>query len=613
MKLETRNSKLEGNSKRKNGKLRGIAAFSSLPFVSFVRISGLILCCFAVGALAAELSCDGVLGNSGEQGATLVRFGNLSASAKGAIGGGTAAGIGVVYDRCGSLWDRGGAGTLNRYAPDGRLLAQYQMPKGADRRDQLTLVGDNLVMFVGGKLYTLPITATAGSDAKPLGREADCISFGSAKGEIATWSKNGEITLFNVENGQTRPGGTAKDVAWIEMTPDGAVYVCASWKLQKFVDGKPLTDGWPRSNPGERPQCLDGWWFGHAWHGTIRRFNSELDPSPGVVLGGASGSFIGHLDQNSELSNGRGMAKLNDKLYAVSGFGGVLHLLEWDGSKQQMRIIRRIGAAPFCKGLGLDDGGQVWWHFGAWKWHDGPDAPLEQGVNGPEELGQAVMLDGGNMVCPGWMWGKPAFYWGKLTEEIKIDRIEGKCAMKKELAGSAVYKAQNKLVLLAIDAKGGGQAFVIGGDGRYHSDLGAVTLKTATPVKEWTSLACTGEGAHATLLGAGDGAVVEFAADGNDWKETKRWSSWGNGASDKFGATVCINADAGRLWVSDTERHRVVAFDAKSGKLIASFGAADKAGSDLNSLTGPRMLTACGTRAVVHDSGNQRLIKLSLR
>lgn len=569
-------------------------------------------CLIALPASAETVVCEGVLGNSGEQGATLVRFGNLAASAKGAIGGGTAAGIGVVYDRCGSLWDRGGAGTLNRYAPDGRLLAQYQVPKGTDRRDQLTVVGDTLVMLISGKLYTLPITAPAGSEARPLGRDAECISFGGAKGEVAAWNK-GEISLVNVENGQTRPAGTVKDVAWIEMTPDGAVYVCASWRLHKFVDGRQLTDGWPRSNPGERPQCLDGWWFGHGWHGTIRRFSSELEPSPGVVLGGASGSFIGHLDQNSELSNGRGMARLSEALYAVSGFGGVLHLLEWDGGKQQLRIVRRIGAAPFCKGLGLDDGGQVWWHFGAWKWHDAPDAPLELGVNGPEELGQAAMLDGGAMVCPGWMWGKPAFYWGKLTEEVKIDRIESKCALKKGLAGSAVYKSQNRLVLLAIDAKGDGQAFNIGGDGRYQSDLGAVALKTATPVKEWTSLAATGGDARATLLGAGDGAIIEFAADGNDWKETKRWSSWGSGETEKFGGTVFINADAGRLWASDTDRHRVVVFDLKSGKPIASFGATDKAGSDLNSFTGPRMLTACGTRAVVHDGGNQRLVKLSLR
>jgi hypothetical protein len=115
------------------------------------------------------------------------------------------------------------------------------------------------------------------------------------------------------------------------------------------------------------------------------------------------------------------------------------------------------------------------------------------------------------------------------------------------------------------------------------------------------------------LLGAGDGAVIEFSADGNDWKETKRWSSWGDGAEDKFGGKVFITADARRLWVSDTQRSRVIAFDAKTCKPLATFGTPDKAGTDLNSLSAPQMLAARGARCVVHDGGNQRLLKLTLR
>ena len=597
----------------------------------------LVVCaaCFCFGAAcAAELACEGVLGNSGEQGQTLVRFGSLAQSLKGPIGGGTAAGIGVVYDRFGSLWDRGGEGTLNRYAPDGRLLAQYRLPLGIERRDQLTLVGDTLVLQLGCKLYTLPAGAAAGSEVKPLGRDSECISFGSAKGEFASWNK-GEIVFVNAETGQTRPAGKMKDVHFLEMTPDGAVFTAANGKLAKLVDrgrtagvppagteagetpavrsvgGNAVADGWPRTQPGERPQFLGGFWFGHAWHGTIRRFDAELEPAPGVVLGGASGSFIGHLDQNSELSNGRGMARLRENLYAVSGFGGTMHLLEWDSSKQQFRIIRRIGAAPHCQALGLDAGGNVWWHYGAWKWTDKPDTPLELGVNGPEELGQAVMLDSDEMAAPGWMWGKPAFYYGKLTGEVRIDRIESGCGMKKGLTGSAAYRSRNKLLLLSIDAKGDGRAFVIGGEGRYQSEAGAVALKTATPVKEWTTLAMKDA---TTLLAAGDGAVIEFAADGNDWKETKRWSSWGAGAGEgeRFGGKVFITADAGRLWVSDTKANRVIVFDAAC-KPLAVFGTPDKAGTDLNSLAAPQMLAARGARCIVHDSGNQRLLRLSLR
>src|SRR5438128_12694 len=82
---------------------------------------GVALLASASSANAETLRCFGVLGNSGEQGSTLVRFGEKPA-----------AGMGVVFDRWGSLWDRAGEGVLNRYAPDGRLLASYRVaPSGS--------------------------------------------------------------------------------------------------------------------------------------------------------------------------------------------------------------------------------------------------------------------------------------------------------------------------------------------------------------------------------------------------------------------------------------------------------------------------------------------------
>jgi hypothetical protein len=72
------------------------------------------------------------------------------------------------------------------------------------------------------------------------------------------------------------------------------------------------------------------------------------------------------------------------------------------------------------------------------------------------------------------------------------------------------------------------------------------------------------------LLSAGDGFVIEFARDGQNWKEERRWNSLG------------------------------------------SFGTADSPGDDLTHVNTPTTLAACGDRAVVYDSGNQRLVKLRL-
>ncbi|HPD13637.1 MAG TPA: hypothetical protein PLE19_01715 [Planctomycetota bacterium] len=557
------------------------------------RCSWLLVAALASSCGAAQLVCEGILGNSGEQGETLVRF----ATAR------PARGMGVAVDRFGSLWDRAGAGRLNRYAPDGRLLAHYRIPDHTGSNDQIALVGDTVVLLLGDQLYALPITAAPGSEAASLGLQAQCISFGAHQGRIAAATK-ADILLVDPATRDARKLAAFPGVQALDFAPDGALLVMADWRVHKLADGKPVSDGWPKGSPGERMQCLDGGVFGHAWHGTIRRFTADLEPAPGVVLGGASGSFIGHLDQNSELSNGRGMALVRPGLFAVSGLGGILHLMAWDAERQQMTLVRRIGAVPACRGIGLDREGNVWWHAGSWKWADRPDTPLRFGVNAPEHPGvaQVAMLDSDSMVAPGNLWGKPAFYYGPLTREVQGQRVEQGCGLKNDRVGCAVYKSKGALTLLATNEAGEGQAFAIGADGRYERDLGAVALKAAAPVKAWTSLAMKGPD---TLLGAADGHVVEMARDGNDWKETRRWRA-------DFGPAVWIAADSGKLWVADRDRHRVVVLDLATEKALASFGTPDKAGADLASLAGPTVIAARGERAVVYDAGNQRLVKLAL-
>lgn len=553
---------------------------------------------FSVLAQAATITCAGVLGNSGEQGEALVRSNTNGAS-----------GIGVVCDRFGTLWDRGGMGTLNRYALDGRLIAQYKMPNGNNRdADAITLAGDTIIICINGQLYQLPITAPSGSEAKAMDVKADRISSNAVKNTIAL-GRGGELGLLDVTTGKVQIVGQYKGgLMGIEMDANGALYPITDWVIHKVVNGQEVTEGWPKGMPGERPQLVDGFWYGHTWHGTVKRYTAEMDPAPGVVLGGASGSFIGHLDENAELTNGRGMAKVRDGLYAISGMGGVLHLLSWQEDKQQFTIIRRIGSIPNCPTLGLDSLGNVFFQAGAWKWNDTPDAPQLLGVNGVEEMGQAVMLDNDCIVLPGYLWGKPIIYCGPLTSEVSGWRIEGQCAMPRGLVGSAVYKAQNELVLLTITKNGQGQSFFINANGGYRGERSPVTLQVATPVQAWTSLGMKNAD---TLLGAADGYIVEFARNGNDWKETRRWNTWGTG--ERFGGRIYLSTNAGRLWVSDRERHRIVVFDLASGNQLALFGKSDSKGTDLASLAYPETLTACKDRAIVFDSGNQRLMKLQLR
>jgi hypothetical protein len=548
-------------------------------------------------ASSAEVVCDGVLGNSGEQGAALVRFGEQ-----------TARGIGVAVDRFGSLWDRAGKGVLNRYAADGRLLGTYRIPSGENGNDQIAIVGDTLVLLLGNRLHTLAVTAPTGSETTALKIEAKAVSFASYKNRVAL-VQGDKVVWFDPATSAIEPIAEMKDLDAVEVGNDGVVYARSRnlfHRLGTAAGG--ANSGWPKASPGERPQNIDGWWYGHAWHGTIKRNDANLDPNPGVVLGGASGSFIGHLDQNSELSNCRGMAKLWDGVFALSGIGGILQLASWDGATKQFTVVRRIGAVPTCRGLGLDREGRVFHHTGVWQWHDGPDVPMKFQINAPEGLGQVVMLDDERMVAATHMWGKSAFIRGDLTIEAKTDRIEKDCALPKDTVGAALYKGDGGWTLLTIMPDGKANAFALDPEGRYRADRAAVTLATAQPVKEWTSLAMAGD----TLLGGADGHVISFARDGENWKEIKRWNSWGGSAEQKFGARIHLSGDGKTLVVADRERHRILGFTTDGGAPQWSFGAVDKAGTDLATMDHPETVAIRNGRVVVHDSGNQRLLKLRL-
>ncbi len=556
----------------------------------------------AVPCFAASLTCDGVLGNSGEQGPALVRFADEPAK-----------GMGAAFDRFGGLWDRGGAGTLNRYALDGRLLGTYRISKEVSDGDELTLVGDTLVLLIRNALFTLSVTAPAGSEAQPLNVSADAISTHANGTQLAMHSKD-EVFLFDIETGAKHPVTTVHGAGEVELGPDGAVYVTTGDRLRKFINGAEIADGWPKGRPGDRAQLLDDHWFGHVWHTTIRRFTATMDPAPGVVLGGSSGSFIGHLDQNADLFIGRGMAKLRDNLFAVSSVNGSPQLLEWQDDRQQFEIFRRIGCVPYCHGLALDRAGNIWHLAGTWRWDDGPASPMRLGINPPDfpGIGQAVVLNDDTMIAPGNLWGKPAIVSGKLTKEAQVQRIEKATTLPlQDTRGSAVYRRDDRLLLLVLDAAGEALSFNLSTDGRYMSDAGSVTLKTSAPVRTWTALAVRDEN---TLLAAADGWVIEFAPDGAaDWIETRRWNSWGATAGEKFGEAISLASDAGRLWVADTHRQRVLCFDLGTGKALATFGTADQPGDDLSTLNAPETIAARGARAVVYDRGNQRLMKLRLK
>lgn len=550
-------------------------------------------------ALAGSIVCDGVLGNSGEAGPTLVRF-----AEKG--NGRNQTGLGVAVDRFGSLWDRGGAGQLNRYAPDGRLLATYPISTGSGRTDRLMLVGDTLVLLIDGKLFTLNVAAPAGTKPTAVPVAVKEISYGAVNGRLAAVDAAQQLILLEPITGKTEALLTLpfESVTDLEMTGTGEVYFYADQKLQKVSAGKLVTNAtWPRKTWGEREnraeniQWLDGVWFGQAGHGTIKRYAPDWEPDPGVVLGGGSGWVIAALPANEEIGSGRGLAKLRDNLFAVSGGAGVLHLLEWKPAEHRLEIVRRIGAIHNLPGLALDSEGRVFTGDGQWRWTDGPATPYRTTMNNGFTC-QVATLDTGAIATLGVRYGSvPVWCSGFLKGNLFQEQLPD----KNHWVGAAAM--QRRVILIA--ANGAAHAMAVGSDGKRQQDLGDVTLPTTTPLKIWTTLARKDD---QTLLAAADGSVVEFGATETGWREDRRWHAWGTGAAESFGTTISITADTGRLWVTDREQSRVLCFELATGKLLAKFGGS--AGNDLAHLSQPTTLAVVGDRALVFDSGNQRLVKL---
>ena len=146
--------------------------------------------------------------------------------------------------------------------------------------------------------------------------------------------------------------------------------------------------------------------------------------------------------------------------------------------------------------------------------------------------------------------------------------------------------------------------------GQFYGDEGEPKLGLSKPIKHCTSLAAVDED---TLLLAADGAVITLKQQaGKDWKEVNRFTQWGDTKADTFGSDITIATSENRLWVSDTNRHRVLVFDVNPAKPLASFGQLDDNGNAINQLHFPTSIAVSGRRGVVFDTKNQRMVRLTL-
>ncbi|MCM8542328.1 MAG: hypothetical protein NE328_18810 [Lentisphaeraceae bacterium] len=553
---------------------------------------------------AQKLEFVGVLGNSGEAGSNLSKF---SANRTKKFDGG----LGVHYDRFGTLWSTAGLDQVNRYTLDGRLVATYKLPLRKDHyTNKMIDCGDELIFLLDQNLYSLSILAKPGETAKELPLKVKLIGHSNKAGLFPALSSNNEVILIKTD------GTIAKTVTKLKHTPyslfmteDDNIHMVINGYYEVIKDGKLVEQENPQLYGGDSMQKIDNNWYSHAWHGTLKRLDDTISPDPGIVLGGSSGYFIGHLIGNYELSKGTAISKINNNLFAIGGVTHVIHLMEWKEKETRFEIVRRIGPLSEVRGaLALDEDGRILVPYGNWNWNDAPDTPLINGTaKGPN--GQTAFMDNGIAVSPSLLYGNlPAWSYGKISEEMNTVHDGSKqFNFKDGCTATTILRKDNHNVAYYVGPEGIGYRLQVNPLGKPEKTLGTFKMTTKSPVKKWTTFAKIN---NDKVLAAGDGSVIEFdTSDTNEWKETKRWKNF---SSDSFGNEIHINIDKEYFWVADTERHRVLCFDHQF-KLITSYGNKDAAGNDFLSFNSPTTVFGNNNRFVVYDQGNQRLMKFEVK
>jgi len=550
-----------------------------------LRLALLALPLLPLSARAASIVFDGVLGNSGEKGETLVTYSSALPD-----------GAGVTVDSSGFLWATGGPGRLNRYATDGRLIGSYPLANPKDAPQAITIVEGRIVVLAGENLYALDEKEPAGTPFQPLKIKARMIGAHPFDGKIAAWAND---TLMTVDpaGAVAEPVCQVADARSVERGPDGSFYVQTRAGVLKFdPSGQPVTAGWPKKLPGSRIFWTGGHFYCFTHSSTIIQLSEDFDPAPGVILGGASGSVIAHMPVDPDLRLSTGIVQLRPGVFAVAGYGGAVMLASWNNAKGQLDVQRRIGGLPACRGVALTDDGWVIANAGAWRPGAAPDAPLTFGSPlDPDGMRQPVRTRDG-IIAPALRYGGRTYFIA-FTFQRDSDLGEVKENAFTALASAvASLRFDKREVVLVAEPDGVTRAFRVDGRGNPQG-MSKLNLQFSSPTRALSSIASP-DGVN--LLAAGDGWIAEMTPDAGGFTEQSRWAPGEAGA---FGQKLFLSAQDGKLWVSDTDKNRVLCYDLQSRELIGSF---------TDDLVKPGVISAAGGHAVVYDSGHQRLVRLAL-
>lgn len=492
-------------------------------------------------------------------------------------------------------------------------MALIALPLSPGARPRLVRSFPEISDSRGGVLSALPLDGRllfARNRTDATNEEMTVSSIDPADGEV-----------INVVN----PGG--RNIAGLALDAErGWLYVGGNWPDARSPEivaydltGKELKRTMALQTPANPTQFRgivslagDAIWEG-AWYGHLGRWNLDLDTAPGTI-------WTWGLEFNYPCQLVAAAPGHSDVLMMSEQDNQSVYFAHWDCSANRFRLAKRIGSLAEAQSLAMSDDG--WVTVGTsgrtlwWKWGDDAVDPPRAGnhiagaVNGYFHRSRMVTLQ------PGRGNSRPV--------AVTFEPSPGRRMSQVDYGQFTPFAAPAGLTRTTGDPTAPndhGWAYATDADSNTVWRTRIEARRGVPIASQWKEMAgditFTQLGGIASLPGSrlalADGGSVVFARiDGDSLVEERRLNSWGDMPEQKFGSSMRLAANGLNLLASDTTRHRVLWFDADRGTFLAQAGSTDAAGTGANDFDRPTALAVIGTRAVVYDSGNQRIIRLSL-
>ncbi len=558
---------------------------------------------------AGELVVRGVIGNSGVSGESLMLTTEPSFRS------------GLAWGAKKHFWVLVSQKKLLKLDKDGRVVAGFEVDGLSEAETspvRLASVGNYVVaMFRTNKvLKHIAVDAEPGtkmSDVPMLKRLDWDSTVGMAgegvKGQIIV-TNGREVLAVNPENGDVKKAfEVSTDILehGVAVNKRGIIYLSTKDKVAScHLDGNSLGSG---DSLGPNISAVENYVFGfQEGKASVDRW----DLPGGKPLKNVQHPELGTITQAVHLSN-------TD--FAVIGSTGAIYIGQVESSSQlatarAVWLLRYGGISPL--GVGVNGEGHIFAtipskqdYYGgivAWNWTAKPNSapdfthvmsstlPFGQITSDTDGNTWGVIKKDGNMAQSVTVWnfslkdGNVTYH--TLTGQRPAAPI-GMCRLDSEL----LFVSDGNLDIFASKVPARGQT---------SKECKVLKWPNDNPLTEPKQLAAWKELRFFVVDGKRI-VLVQRTATGC----TSLWDFVGPDDA-KFGDEIHIATSGDFLFVSDTSRHRVLAFESARRKLVAQLGTLDQAGSQ-EALNRPTHISVMGNLVVVYDSGNQRILKLRFK